>query len=133
MNSHGDVVSFSSSFIKPSGFAPLPTTGKLSSQDALLQAESSLGGKRFNKDPEFAYLAMENGNIALTHAVRLALDNEGHIVEAYVDADSGELRGLVDYTSDLSVCHHSLQRSLNLMMMPDARRAHYKSRPNGCV
>ncbi|KZW02695.1 hypothetical protein EXIGLDRAFT_732940 [Exidia glandulosa HHB12029] len=101
LNSKGDVVSFASNFIKVSGFAAPSTKAKITADAAIDHAAKALGGRHTGRAPELEFLATEDGTLALTHAVRLEIDGSKHMVEAYIDARTGEVRGLVDFTNDL--------------------------------
>ncbi|KZW02339.1 putative extracellular elastinolytic metallo proteinase precursor [Exidia glandulosa HHB12029] len=103
MNTKGDVVSFSSNFVKLNSFAPVPSSPKLSKEDAVAAAVQQLEGRHLGEEPELAYLALEDGKMALTHSVRLELRHDGHWVDAYVDAETGDVVGMVDYTTELSM------------------------------
>ncbi|EJD55678.1 hypothetical protein AURDEDRAFT_78936 [Auricularia subglabra TFB-10046 SS5] len=103
LNAKGDVVSFSSNFVKLNSFVAPSTEPKLTAQEAISSAVQALGGVHTGKEPELEFLALEDGQLALTHAVRLELDENGHMVEAYIDAKTGEVRGMVDFTNDLTM------------------------------
>ncbi|KAH7108444.1 Fungalysin metallopeptidase-domain-containing protein [Auriculariales sp. MPI-PUGE-AT-0066] len=111
MNGKGEVTSYSSSFVpmkKASSFAAgsggggYNTTPKLTPAEASARALKELGGRRDDKiEPKLNFFAAEDG-LKLTHAVRLRLDN-GHLVDAYINAEDGQMHGLVDYTFALNM------------------------------
>ncbi|KAH7100032.1 Fungalysin metallopeptidase-domain-containing protein [Auriculariales sp. MPI-PUGE-AT-0066] len=96
MNSKGDVVSYGSSLVpvkkskvSKAGFVK---TSKLTGNAAIHHAYNVVGGKVDSKrPPTLAYLADENGDLKLTHCVRMHLPNN-HVYDAYVDAVSGDVR-----------------------------------------
>ncbi|KAI0688605.1 Fungalysin metallopeptidase-domain-containing protein [Cytidiella melzeri] len=99
-NNAGKVVSFGSSFIKPSSVPS--STPTLSLQDAIVKAESILGGK-FNEWPAtLEFIAQEDGSVALTHVVQIQNDETGAWVEAFIDAHSGELVHVTDFVAQSS-------------------------------
>jgi len=118
LNNKGDVLSYSSNFVKwnkggnsfVSGTGKGPnTTPKLSADEATSRAAKSLGGRPDSRrKPALEFLAVEDGSLKLTHAVRMHV--EGRVLEAYVGADDGEVLGLVDYTSDLDMRVVPIQR-----------------------
>ncbi|KAH7108451.1 Fungalysin metallopeptidase-domain-containing protein [Auriculariales sp. MPI-PUGE-AT-0066] len=108
MNGKGDVTSYSSNFVtikKSSSFAGgsggYETNPKLTPAQASAKALTELGGRPHRAEPQLNFLAVEDG-LKLTHAVRMHLD-DGHLVDAYVDAEDGTLHGLTDYTFALSM------------------------------
>ncbi|EJD53231.1 hypothetical protein AURDEDRAFT_110932 [Auricularia subglabra TFB-10046 SS5] len=101
LNKAGSVVSFGSSFTKPSKVAsPFP---KISAAEASSKAEEFLDGKRNEIAPSLEYYALDSGNLALTHVVQVELNGNGHLVEAFVDAATGEVHGINDFTSHLTL------------------------------
>ncbi|KAH7100182.1 Fungalysin metallopeptidase-domain-containing protein [Auriculariales sp. MPI-PUGE-AT-0066] len=115
LNSNGDVLSYSSNFVKAkksggNSFASgggnavvYNTKPKMSTDDAVNSAAKILGGRRdANREPALSFLAQEDGSLKLTHAVRMHVEH-GHVVEAYVSDDDGDVIGLVDYTAELDI------------------------------
>ncbi|KAH7094015.1 Fungalysin metallopeptidase-domain-containing protein [Auriculariales sp. MPI-PUGE-AT-0066] len=109
MNSKGEVVSYGSSLVpvktvKSSKIgAGFIKTSKLTPDEAVHAAYNLLGGKVDSKrPPTLAYLADEKGALQLTHTVRMHYEDM-HVMDIFVDAQDGSVRGTVDYTSDLTV------------------------------
>lgn len=100
LNADGQVAAYSHNFVKPTSVAA--PTPKLQPKAAKTSAAKLLGGEDTGHDSELKYYALEDNTLALTHAVELKLDN-GHTVRSFVDANTGEVHGLFDYTSNLSV------------------------------
>jgi len=109
INSRGEVVSFSSSFVSTkkgnslTGGTKYKTTPKLTPEEASVAAVASLGGQSpASHKPALQFLAVESGELKLIHSVRMLLEN-GHTVEAHVDAEDGKVHGIIDYTAELAV------------------------------
>ncbi|KZV93971.1 hypothetical protein EXIGLDRAFT_709287 [Exidia glandulosa HHB12029] len=100
LNKAGKVVSFGSSFIKPTRIAS--AVPKLSVDEAVSKASSFLDGAANEIAPKLEYYSLDDGSLALAHAVQLELSN-GHLVEAFVDAHTGDVLGMTDFTNDLTV------------------------------
>ncbi|EJD41729.1 metalloprotease [Auricularia subglabra TFB-10046 SS5] len=99
LNKDGKVVAFSSNFAKPSKIAdPTPS---FATDDAARKAIKFLKAHHVGEKPTLKYLALEDGALALTHVVRLTLDDDGHLVDAFVDAHNGDLHAITDYTVNL--------------------------------
>ncbi|KAI0667557.1 Fungalysin metallopeptidase-domain-containing protein [Trametes maxima] len=99
-NKANKVVSFGSSFIKPSSVPA--TTPTVSLEDAIAKAESALSGK-FNGHPAILeFVAKKDGSLALTHVIQIQDDATGAWFEAFVDAHSGELVQLTDFVAKAS-------------------------------
>jgi extracellular elastinolytic metalloproteinase len=109
MNTNGDVLSYGSSLVplkKSMASAPgarFDKSSQLTANQAVHKAWDSVGGKYdSNHPPTLAYLADEDGALQLTHVVRMHLANR-HVIDAYVDAQNGQVRGTVDYTAHLDI------------------------------
>lgn len=100
----GNIVSSSSTFVQLDYNSVPSATPRVSAADAVRSASAALNGQPIGKDPELRYLAVDDSKVALTHAVRMWLDDSGEFVDAYVDASSGEVVGVVEYTSHATVC-----------------------------
>ncbi|KAI0641704.1 Fungalysin metallopeptidase-domain-containing protein [Trametes meyenii] len=101
-NSAKKVVSFGSSFVKPTSVPS--TTPSVSLESAIAKAESALSGK-FNghpTTPTLEFVAKKDGSLALTHVIQIQNDESGTWFEAFVDAHSGELVQLTDFVSKAS-------------------------------
>ncbi|KAI0260276.1 Fungalysin metallopeptidase-domain-containing protein [Gloeopeniophorella convolvens] len=96
----GKVVSFSSSFVKPTKAAsPDPT---VSLDDAIKTAEEALGGT-FNGHPAtLEFLAQADGSAALTHVVQIQNESTGAWFEAFVDAHANKLLSVTDFVAKAS-------------------------------
>ncbi|KAH7108450.1 Fungalysin metallopeptidase-domain-containing protein [Auriculariales sp. MPI-PUGE-AT-0066] len=109
LNGKGDVTSYSSNFVslkKGSSFAGgsggYNTKPKLTPDQASAKALKELGGRRDDQiKPQLNFFAVEDG-LKLTHSVRMHL-KDGHMVDAFVDAEDGTMHGLVDYTFELNM------------------------------
>nr|VWO94078.1 Extracellular metalloproteinase 1 (EC (Fungalysin MEP1) [Ganoderma boninense] len=99
-NKANKVVSFGSSFIKPSNVPS--TTPSISAADAISKAESELGGK-YNQHPtKLELVAKQDGSVALTHVVQVRDDSQAMWYEAFVDAHSGDIVQLTDFVAQAS-------------------------------
>lgn len=99
LNAAGKVASYSHNFVTPKKVAA--PTPKLKYQDATSAAAKFLDGTATGRDVQLKYYALEDDTLALTQSVELKLKNE-HTVRAFVDAETGEVHGLFDFTSNLS-------------------------------
>ncbi|KAJ7479620.1 Fungalysin metallopeptidase-domain-containing protein [Mycena latifolia] len=98
-NSDDKVVSFGSSFVKPTSYAP--ATPSLDLETALGTAETVLGGSTQGLPAaELKYFAKEDGSAALAHSFQVRNDEDGSWYEALVDAHSGEMLSVVDYVAE---------------------------------
>lgn len=126
LNAQGKVVAFSSNFASAQNVAdPHPS---VSVDDAVTEASKFLSGRRTSAQPSLRYLALENGDLALSHVVRLTLDDNGHLVDAYVNAHSREVQAVTDYTVNLAMRVVPLERQdpskgLELITDPEDREA----------
>ncbi|KAH7101039.1 Fungalysin metallopeptidase-domain-containing protein [Auriculariales sp. MPI-PUGE-AT-0066] len=102
------VVSWGHSFVNATQYTmatKTPPSPKLSADNAALAAAAFFGGKakvRHGASNNLAHYALDTGEIILTKAVRLELQRN-RIVEVYVDADSGEVHGSIDFSADLTM------------------------------
>ncbi|KAH7102041.1 Fungalysin metallopeptidase-domain-containing protein [Auriculariales sp. MPI-PUGE-AT-0066] len=109
LSKSGDVLSYSSSLIdfrSSSSFAAAggyKTTPKLTTDEASSFAVQALGGRADSQlKPSLQFFAIDDGSLKLTHAIRVNLA-DGHLVDAFVDTEDGSLRGVMDYTFELSM------------------------------
>ncbi|KAG8688056.1 hypothetical protein FRC08_011642 [Ceratobasidium sp. 394] len=94
------VVSFGASFIKPKSVSS--TQPKLSAADAITKAEKVIGGK-YNKWPTtLEYFAKDSDHVVLTHVVQIRNEKTSEWYEAFVDATTGEIVNVIDFSSDAS-------------------------------
>ncbi|KZV97396.1 putative extracellular elastinolytic metallo proteinase precursor [Exidia glandulosa HHB12029] len=113
LNKDGKVIAFSSNFATKSSFAsqkvadPNPS---VSSDDAATKAIKFLQAHHVGQPPALKYLALENGDLALTHVVRLTLDGNGHLVDAFVNAHTKDVEAINDYTVNLALQVIPLER-----------------------
>ncbi|KAK7687007.1 hypothetical protein QCA50_009506 [Cerrena zonata] len=99
-NKDNKVVSFGSSFIKPTNVPS--TTPSVSLDDAIAKAESTLDGK-FNEHPAtLEFVAKEDNSLALAHVVQIQNDETGAWLEAFIDAHSGDLVHVTDFVTKAS-------------------------------
>ncbi|TFK34236.1 Fungalysin metallopeptidase-domain-containing protein [Crucibulum laeve] len=94
------VVAFGSSFVKSKKIASANPTVEVSS--FLSKIEASLGGKYNNHPTTLEYLARPDGTAALVHVVQIQNEEFNTWFEAYVDAHTGELLSVTDFTSNAS-------------------------------
>ncbi|KAH9911363.1 Fungalysin metallopeptidase-domain-containing protein [Epithele typhae] len=109
-NKDNKVVSFGSSFVKPTSVPS--TTPTVSLEDAIANAESALSGK-FNEHPAtLEFVALKDGSLALTHVVQIQNDETGAWFEAFVDAHSGKLVQLTDFVARASYLVLPIQKEV---------------------
>ncbi|KAH9850436.1 Fungalysin metallopeptidase-domain-containing protein [Lenzites betulinus] len=99
-NKANKVVSFGSSFVKPSSVPS--TTPSISLEDAIAKAESALSGKFNEHPPTLEFVVQKDGSLALTHVMQIQNDDTGAWFEAFVDAHSGEIVHLTDFVAKAS-------------------------------
>ncbi|KAH8989248.1 Fungalysin metallopeptidase-domain-containing protein [Lactarius akahatsu] len=97
----GKVLSFSSSFVKPSGSANQTPTVSLS--DAIATAEKALDGAHNGHPATLEFLIQPDGSAALTHVIQIQNDRAGTWVEAFVDAHSNNVVSVTDFVAKSSV------------------------------
>lgn len=73
---------------------------EISSDDAISAAEDQLGASHNGFPTGLEYVAKDDGSVVLTHVVQV--ENE-HWLEAFIDAQSGEIVAVTDFTADSSV------------------------------
>ncbi|KAJ3566508.1 hypothetical protein NP233_g6958 [Leucocoprinus birnbaumii] len=94
------IVSFGSSFVKPSSIAD--STPSITVDQAITAAEETLQGK-FNDHPTtLEYLVKEDNSVALTHVVQVENAETGAWFEAFVDAHSGDVISVTDFVAKAS-------------------------------
>ncbi|KAG2009451.1 extracellular elastinolytic metalloproteinase [Coprinopsis cinerea AmutBmut pab1-1] len=94
------VVSFGSSFVDTTNIAsPTPT---IDLPSILPTIEETLNGKYNGHPTKLEYLVLPDGSLALAHVAQIENEEEDTFYEAFVDAHTGELIGLVDFTADAS-------------------------------
>ena len=114
------VVSFGSSFVKPSMLHPDSTyppnltpspedvadaTPSIDINDVLPAVEETLDGKYNGHPTRLEYLARPDGSAALTFAAQIENVAENTWYEAFIDAHTGDLLSVVDFTADAAVSH----------------------------
>ncbi|RDX50703.1 hypothetical protein OH76DRAFT_1348486 [Lentinus brumalis] len=99
-NKDNKVVSFGSSFVKPSSIPS--TVPSLSVDDAIAKAESALSGKFNEHPPTVEFVAKKDGSLALTHVMQIQNDETGAWFEAFVDAHSGDIIQLTDFVAKIT-------------------------------
>ncbi|EJD49466.1 hypothetical protein AURDEDRAFT_112612 [Auricularia subglabra TFB-10046 SS5] len=102
LNKAGRVVSSGSSFVAPRGTVAAPAP-KLSEQQAIDAAAKQLGGAPTSDAAPLEFLALDDGRVVLTRSVQLELAGSGHLVEAFVDAETGSVRAMNDFTTTLTM------------------------------
>lgn len=84
------------------------STPSVSAQDAITTAEQTLDGTYDSAQAtSLKYLALEDGSVALTHAIRVRVPSTGDTYEAYVDAHENKLLSVHSFTARSSVNIHS--------------------------
>ncbi|KAH7105119.1 Fungalysin metallopeptidase-domain-containing protein [Auriculariales sp. MPI-PUGE-AT-0066] len=100
LNSKGKVVAFSSSFVTPQNKPA--TKAKISTDAALTAVKSKLGATPTGRDTSLEYFSTDSGDLVLSHVIEARVDGNGHLVEAFIDATTGENVGLIDFTTQLT-------------------------------
>ncbi|CEL54202.1 hypothetical protein RSOLAG1IB_11600 [Rhizoctonia solani AG-1 IB] len=94
------VLSFGASFVKTKNIAP--TIPKFPKQNAIAKAET-LTGAKYNSFPVgLEYFAKDNDQVVLTHTVQVQNTATMEWYLVYIDASSGEVVNLVDFTAKAS-------------------------------
>ncbi|KAI9428469.1 Fungalysin metallopeptidase-domain-containing protein [Lactarius indigo] len=99
-NDDGKVLSFSSSFVKPSGSADQAPTVSLS--DAIATAEKALDGTHNGHPATLEFLIQPDGSAVLTHVIQIQNEHTGTWVEAFVDAHSNKVVSVTDFVAKAS-------------------------------
>ncbi|KZV80907.1 hypothetical protein EXIGLDRAFT_732102 [Exidia glandulosa HHB12029] len=109
LNKDGNVVAFSSSFVtgKPN---VAPATPSISKEDALEAVKTKLGATPTDREIKLEYFASDDGSVILSHVVEAHIDDNGHLVEAFINAHTGELASLLDYTLSLTYLALPIQK-----------------------
>ncbi|KAJ2916540.1 hypothetical protein MD484_g3868, partial [Candolleomyces efflorescens] len=114
-------VTFGSSFVRPKRIAPSRPT--VSVDSFLPKIEEQLDGKWNNHPVSLEYLARPDGSAALVHVVQIQNEKVNSWYEAYVDAHSGELLSVTDFTAEagyrvLPVNKQDLREGLEFLVDP---------------
>ncbi|KAJ2930760.1 hypothetical protein H1R20_g6345, partial [Candolleomyces eurysporus] len=114
-------VTFGSSFVKPKRIASSRPTVPV--QSFLPNIEARLEGKWNNHPIALEYLARPDGSAALVHAVQIQNEEVNSWYEAYVDAHSGELLSVTDFTAEASyrvlpIKKQDIREGLELLVDP---------------
>ncbi|KAH9013760.1 Fungalysin metallopeptidase-domain-containing protein, partial [Lactarius hengduanensis] len=99
-NGDGKVLSFSSSFVKPSGSADQTPTVSLNG--AIVTAEKALDGTHNGHPATLEFLIQPDGTAALTHVIQIQNERAGTWVEAFVDAHSNKVVSVTDFVAKSS-------------------------------
>ena len=78
----------------------------VSVESFLPKIEAQLGGKWNDHPIALKYLARPDGSAALVHVVQIQNETVSSWYEAYMDAHSGELSSVTDFTAEASVSAH---------------------------
>ncbi|KAM5541104.1 hypothetical protein V8D89_005237 [Ganoderma adspersum] len=129
-NKANRVVSFGSSFVQPSVVPS--TTPSISASDAIAKAEDELGGGYNGHPTKLEFVAKEDGSVALTHVMQIQDDDKGMWVEAFVDAHSGDIVQLTDFSAHASyrvlpITKQDIRRGFEIVTNPQ----NLKSSPLG--
>ncbi|KAH7101038.1 Fungalysin metallopeptidase-domain-containing protein [Auriculariales sp. MPI-PUGE-AT-0066] len=96
---NGRVVSWGNSFVaKPTRVASAEP--KISINEATTAAEKSLHGVRNSVTEKLEYYALDSGEVVLTHVIQID-STDGHLLEAFIDAETAEVVGINDFTYNL--------------------------------
>ncbi|KAF8636328.1 hypothetical protein AX17_003619 [Amanita inopinata Kibby_2008] len=99
-NKANKVVSFGSSFVKPTKIASSKPTASL--EDAIASAETALDGKYNSHPTNLEFLVLQDGSVALTHVIQIQNEQSGAWYEAFVDAHSGKVLSVTDFVAKAS-------------------------------
>lgn len=127
----GKLVALGSSFVNFSSIADSSPT--ISLETAVSDVEQKLDGMS-NDFKSLKYLVRDDSSVVLTHAIQIHNDGAGTWFEAFVDAHTGELIGIVDFVSNLSyrvlpITHKDPTDGFELLIDPE----NIASSPNGWV
>ncbi|KAL5486280.1 hypothetical protein ACEPAI_7326 [Sanghuangporus weigelae] len=95
LNSDDKVVTFGANFVKPKSVSS--TEPKISVDQAIAAAEQRLGGAHNEIPTSLEFYVKDDNSAVLTHVVQVESD---HLLEAFVDAESGEVIAVNDFTAD---------------------------------
>ncbi|TEB21331.1 hypothetical protein FA13DRAFT_140775 [Coprinellus micaceus] len=114
-------VTFGSSFVKPKKIAA--TTPTVSVESVIPKIEAELNGKYNGHPTTVEYLARPDGTAALTHVIQIQNADENTWYEAFVDAHSGELLSITDFSAEaayrvLPIQKQDLPEGLELLTNP---------------
>ncbi|KAF8623300.1 hypothetical protein AX17_007472 [Amanita inopinata Kibby_2008] len=99
-NEADKVVSFGSSFVKPTKIAS--SKPSVSLEDAIASAEKTLDGKYNSHPTTLEFLVLQNGSVALTHVIQIQNEQSRAWYEAFVDAHSGKVLSVTDFVAKAS-------------------------------
>lgn len=94
------VVSFGSSFVKPSKIASEKPT--IDVKSVISKAEQAFNGKYNGFPTAVHYLARPDGSAALVHAIQIQNEEVNSWYEVHVDAHSGEILSATDFVAQAS-------------------------------
>ncbi|KAF6746342.1 metalloprotease [Ephemerocybe angulata] len=114
-------VAFGSSFVKPSKIADSKPTVNL--HDVVPKVEKQLEGTYNNQPISLEYLALPDGSAALVHVIQIQNQEVNSWYEAFVDAHSGELLSITDFTAEaayrvLPIQKKDIREGLELLQNP---------------
>ncbi|KAI9443781.1 Fungalysin metallopeptidase-domain-containing protein, partial [Lactarius indigo] len=96
----GKVLSFGSSFVKPTGSADQTPTVSLN--DAIATAEKAIGGTHNGQPATLEFLIQPDGSAVLTHVIQIQNEAAGTFVEAFVDAHANKVVSVTDFVTKAS-------------------------------
>ncbi|KAF9044991.1 Fungalysin metallopeptidase-domain-containing protein [Panaeolus papilionaceus] len=97
----GHVVSFGSSFVKPTGLYPA-STPTVPLRTAIANAERHFSGAHNGHPAAIKYLARSDDSVALVYTIQIQNAQAATWVEAHVDAHSGAVLSSVNYVAESS-------------------------------
>ena len=76
------------------------TEPSISAEEAISAAEGQLGAAHNGIPTGLEFFAKDDGSVVLTHVVQVESE---HLLEAFVDAQSGDIVAVNDFTADSAV------------------------------
>ena len=107
------------------------TEPKVSVDQAIASAEEQLGGVHNDIPTSLEFFAKDDNSAVLTHVVQI---ESNHLLEAFVDAESGEIVAVNDFTADSAVsCGYcSISKIFtNQYISPVSRESDQHTEPQG--
>ncbi|EJD40773.1 metalloprotease MEP2 [Auricularia subglabra TFB-10046 SS5] len=96
------VVSFGHSFTAGTPKSVASPQPAISVETATANAEADLSGMRNEIPAKLEYVLTEDDTLVLAHTVQIESHDDGHLLEAFVDAHSGEVVAVNDFTTSIT-------------------------------
>ncbi|KZV85209.1 putative extracellular elastinolytic metallo proteinase precursor [Exidia glandulosa HHB12029] len=100
LNKGEKVVSFGHTFVTPKTISS--TTPKLTAAEAIARAEEQLSGTHDGTPTKIEFVFTENDHLALVHTVQVESNDNGHLLESFIDAATGEVVQVHDFTNSIT-------------------------------